>query len=62
MLIGPPPLASIYPTVLFAGSGDKRDFFLTYFCCPIASTLLINEKKVFPLLHYLIFEMMYTVV
>ena len=34
MLTGPPTLASIPPTVLFIGSGDKRDLFFTYFVVP----------------------------
>ena len=41
MYIGPLPLASISPTVLFTDSGDKPDFFLTYFYCLLAFTLLM---------------------
>ena len=33
MLTGPPSPCFFSPTVFFAGSGDKRDFFL-YFCLP----------------------------
>ena len=28
-------------TVLFTESGDKRDFFLMYFRCPLAGTVLM---------------------
>ena len=31
MLTGPPPLASISPTVLFTESGDKQDLFIYLF-------------------------------
>ena len=42
---GPPPLASISPTVVFTGSGDKRDFFFIYSVvfCPLAS--IVKKKK-----------------
>ena len=34
------------PTVLLTGSGYKRDFFLMYFCCPLAGTLLMLKKTI----------------
>ena len=37
MLTRPPPPASISPTVVFIG-WRQEGFFLTYFCCPLAST------------------------
>ena len=42
MSVFPPvnDLNSISPTVLYTGSGDKRDF-LTYFYMPLASALLM---------------------
>ena len=39
------------PTVFFAGSGDKRVFFLSYFCLPLASAVLMLTKTIYTLAH-----------
>ena len=44
MLTGPAPLASISPSVLFTGSGDKRKFFFTVFLFSL-SQYPFNVKK-----------------